>query len=58
MKLFYVIEDVSGRRVYFNGMEMSDKLCGGELTGGPFTPDTSFTYVNPLGNLFTVTFDI
>jgi hypothetical protein len=58
MKRFYVMEDLTGRRVYLGGVEVSPLLAGHELSGNPFEPDRSFENRSPLAEFMPVSFDI
>jgi hypothetical protein len=58
MKRFYVMEDLTGRRVYLGDVEVSPLLAGHELSGNPFEPDRSFENRSPLAKNMPVSFDI
>lgn len=58
MKRFYVLEDLTGRKVYLGDIEVSPLLAGHELSGNPFEPDRSFEYHNPVREYLPVSFDI
>jgi hypothetical protein len=58
MKRFYVLEDLTGLRVYLGDIEVSPLLIKHELSGNPFDPDRSFEYKSPLTEFMPVSFDI
>lgn len=58
MKRFYVMEDLTGRKVYLGDIEVSPLLAGHELSGNTFEPDKSFENRSPLTEFLSVSFDI
>jgi len=58
MKRFYVLEDLTGRKVYLGDVEVSPLLAGQELSGNPFEPDRSFENRSPLTKIMPVSFEI